>query len=102
MSITAATENRKCVDSLYVTIKLFADRKKLNILIDDYYYEYILKMAQLNGKRNLKMPKNIQKDIFCVYAQFVRREFKNYRSKNDMEYALHNGCFELYRICSIL
>jgi glycosyltransferase involved in cell wall biosynthesis len=96
----SGVKNPKCLDSLYITMKLFEDRKKLNIKIDDDYYEYIMKMAKFNASRARYMPKNIQKDAFYVYANFVKKNFGTFYSKknHDMEYALDNGCFELYKI----
>jgi glycosyltransferase involved in cell wall biosynthesis len=96
---SSGVKKPKCIDSLYITMKLFEDRKKLNIKIDDDYYEYIIRMAKLNALRVWNMPKNIQKDVFYVYANFVKKNFKLYHSKQnpDMEYALNNGYFELYK-----
>jgi glycosyltransferase involved in cell wall biosynthesis len=90
----------KCLDSLYITMKLFEDRTKLDIKTDDEYYEYILRMAKLNALRAWRMPHSIQKNVFYVYADFVKKNFKNFHSNQnrDMEYALNNGCFELYRV----
>ena len=96
--------NPRCVDSLYITMQLFEDRKAFSLEVDQDYYEYIVKMAKLHATRASQLPDEIQRAIFCVFAYFVQRQFSGWHSNlnPELDYALKNGCYMLYRLCSRL
>ena len=92
------TTKKKSIDTLYVTISLYGDRKRLGITSDQAYYEYILRMAKLIYLRTRYQPEEIKKAIFLVFSSFVNQEFHEFCSGGDadLEYAIRNKKYELY------
>ena len=70
--------NPKSIDSLWILISLFEDRKKLNIASTTDYYKYMLNMMRLGFHRTKLLPENIRKDFYYVYASFLKKEFDSY------------------------
>ena len=88
------------IETLYITLELYEDRKKYNIKIDQEYYEYILLMGTLIYTRIRYLDINIIKNVFSIYSDFVIKEFTNYKTNNKsykyLEKSLKNKDFDLY------
>ncbi len=89
----------KCVDSVWITLRLHKDRKELKIETDQKYFEYILRMVILTYYRTQFVPEQIQEDIFTLWADFICRDFNGFHTNKhqDLEYALRNRCYRLYK-----
>ena len=92
--------NNKMIETLYITLELYEDRKKYNIKTDQEYYEYILLMGTLIYARIRYLDINIIKNVFSIYSDFVIKEFTNYKTNNKsykyLEKSLKNKDFDLY------
>lgn len=84
----------KCIDSLWITIQLFQDRKKYNLDISTEYYEYVLRMVKLTQDRLINQSEDIQKSAFLVFSTFINENFKDYHAKHVMERTLEKICRE--------
>lgn len=91
-------KKKKSIDSLYITLSLYNDRRTLGIKTDQNYYEYILRMARLTYLRIRFQPKKIRQSAFIVFCDFIQEEFSEYQTKlyPDLEYALRNRNYALY------
>jgi hypothetical protein len=100
----SSSNNKKCVDSLWITMQLYEDRKKINIPDTLDYYEYLLRMAKLIAYRVSKQPEDIQRYVFIVYADFIKKVqcFGKSVANKHMEYALRNGCYKMYKLIANL
>jgi len=97
-----AARNNKCIDSLYVTLRLYDDRRILNLNNTQEYYEYILRMSRLSLRRMIRMPYKVKKAFFDIYSDFIMREFSNFNSCSYhlLEWSLKKGWYFLfYLIC---
>lgn len=74
---------QKSIDSLWVTLRLYEDRKRLGIERTQDYGRYILSMINLTYRRTHGLPENIRKAIFVVWADFLEREFKDFDCRGD-------------------
>lgn len=92
--------NNRMIESLYITMQLSEDRKKLSIKLNQDYYEYILKMATLIYSRIRYLDLDIIKNVFSIYSDFLIKEFINYKTNNKsykyLEKSLKNKDFDLY------
>lgn len=88
----------KAIDSFYINKKLFYERKKFGLKIDQEYYEYILRAVLLTYHRIAYMPDNIKKAVFVEWAYFLRHEMSEFATMyhQDLEYALNTYNYELY------
>ena len=100
----SGSNNKKSIDSLWITMQLYKDRMELQIPDSLGYYEYLLRMAKLNAYRVSKQPEDIQKSVFIVYADFIKKTkcFGKSVSNKHMEYALRNGCYKMYKLIANL
>ena len=73
----------KSVDSLWVTLRLYEDRKHLGIESTQDYGRYILSMIATTYRRTHSLPGNVRKAIFVVWADFLDREFKDFDFSGD-------------------
>ena len=91
-------KKNKCVDSLWITLQLYEDRKFFGLQKDQDYYEYILRMIRLTYKRTESVPENIRKDIFVIWKHFLETEFSGDHTEryHDLEAAVRNGNCRLY------
>lgn len=93
-------KNYRMLESLYITMSLYYDRKKMNLENTQEYYEYILKMGVLTYSRIRYLDIEIQKDFFIIYCDFIKKEFKNFKTKDknkkDLEKSLLNFDFDLF------
>lgn len=93
-------KNNRMIESLYITLQLYEDRKKFDIQLNQDYYEYILRMCILTYSRTRYLDVSIIKDIFVIYSDFIIKEFKKYRTinkdKNDLEKSLLTKDFDLF------
>lgn len=93
-------KNYRMLESLYITINLYNDRKKYDLKNTQEYYEYILKMSILIYSRIRYLDFELQKDFFSVYSNFVKDEFTNFetidKEKKDLEKSIRNLDFDLF------
>lgn len=73
---SSSAGNSKSIDSLWVSMSLFGDRKKLGINNTMDYYKYMLNMLRLGFHRTKLLPGNIRKDFYYEYAAFLSRNFE--------------------------
>lgn len=100
MSITrSGKKKKKALDSLWVTLKLYEDRKKIGLVTDQDYYEYILRMTKLSYLRTKFQPAEIIKAEFVMFSEFINQEFKEFSTEkySDLEYSLKTKRYELFR-----
>ena len=90
----------KSLDSLYITMQLFEDRKKFGLNITADYYDYILSMAVQTYSRTKKLGDEISRAIFTVYADFIEKEFSGWATEDRklacLEKALRERDFGRY------
>lgn len=84
----------KCVDSLWITMQLFEDRKKFSLSITNEYYEYILHMIVLTYNRVQYQPKSIQYAVFVSFADFINKNFTEYNAIHYKEKIIEKICRE--------
>lgn len=81
--ITRSSRGRsKSLDSLYITMQLFEDRKNFGLDITADYYDYILSMAVQTYSRTKFQSPEVQRAIFTVYADFLERNFSGWNTEN--------------------
>lgn len=83
-------KSNKSLDSLWVTFRLFDDRKALGLEKTASYFDYILRMSLLTYSRILLMPAAVKSAFLNVYSDFINREFENFHSAKypELEKAL--------------
>ena len=99
--ITKPSRSRnKSLDSLYITMQLFEDRKKYGLEITGDYYDYILSMAVQTYSRTRQQSDEVQRAIFTVYADFLDKNFREWKTENKklacLEKALRDGDYGRY------
>lgn len=89
----------KCVDSLWITLRVYRDRKKLNMETDQKFYEYLLRMVILTYYRTRLVPEKIQEDIFTLWSDLFCRDFGGFHTTRhqDLEFALRTRRYRLYK-----
>lgn len=101
-----AKNSPKCIDSLWITLRLFEDRSHYGISCTQEHYEYYLNLSRLIFQRISSMPVNIRKSVFIIYAEFLSENFNGFTSEllqnKDLELALQNTNYKLYEFCCIL
>lgn len=89
-----ATKFKKAIDTVYINLELYKDRKKLGMKKNIAYYESLLRQGFLNYQRTYKLGEDIAKAIFIVYASFVNENFSEFHTTNKrlrlLEEALKN------------
>ena len=90
----------KSLQSLYITMQLFEDRKKYGLEISGDYYDYILSMAVQTYSRTRQQSDEVQRAIFTVYADFLDKNFRGWKTENKklagLEKALREGDYGRY------
>ena len=93
---------RKSVDTVWITLALYQDRNKLGLGNTQAFYEDILDMVKLSYIRTRKMPQDIQKAVFAIYADFIKKNLSEFQTKKmenrDLERALYEGRFKKYML----
>lgn len=79
----------KSLQSLYITMQLFEDRKKYGLEITADYYDYMLAMAVQTYSRTRRQAPEVKQAIFTVYAQFLEDNFKEWNTQDK-----HLACLE--------
>lgn len=80
--------NPKSIDSLWISISLFEDRKKLGINNTADYYKYMLDMLRLGFHRTKLLPDKIRKDFYYGYATFLSSNFETQKFEFcDLDFA---------------
>ena len=92
----------KSLDSLWITLSLHEDRKKLGLENTQEYYEYILSMLVLTYRRTEQRDEETKKAIFVMWRDFLSREFAGFSSADPffrkLERAVHNGDYPAYAL----
>ena len=73
-------KSNKSLDSLWVTFRLFDDRKALGLEKTASYFDYILRMSLLTYSRILLTPAAVKSAFLTVYSDFINREFCGFHS----------------------
>ena len=93
---------KKSIDTAWITLALYQDRKKIGLENTQAYYEDILDMIKLSYIRTRKMPQDIQKAVFAIYADFIKKNLSEFQTKKtenkDLERALYEGQFKKYKL----
>ena len=92
----------KSIDSLWITLSLHEDRKKLGIENTQEYYEYILDMLVLTFRRTEQRDEETKKAIFVMWLDFLGREFEDFSSvdplSRKLERAVRHGDYPAYAL----
>ena len=92
----------KSIDSLWITLSLHEDRKKLGIQNTQEYYEYILSMLALTYRRTEQQDEETKKAIFAMWLDFLGREFEGFSAADPflrkLERAVHDGDYPAYAL----
>ncbi len=94
------SKRKKSLDSLWITLALYQDRKNLGIPTDQKYYEYLLLMVCLTYRRiEMVASEKVKQDVLIVFSDFFNRNLKGFFTKNnaDLEYAVKNNLYSLYK-----
>lgn len=99
--ITKTSRSRsKSLDSLYITLQLFEDRKKYGLELSLDYYDYILSMAVQTYSRTRLQREDVKRAIFTVYSDFLRSNFPGWKTEDRklacLEKALREGDYGKY------
>lgn len=93
---------RKSIDTVWITLALYQDRNTLGLENTQAYYEDILDMVKLSYIRTKRMPQDIQRAVFIIYADFIKKNLSKFRTKKpknrDLETALYKGQFKKYKL----
>lgn len=73
---SSSAGNPKSIDSLWISLSLFEDRRKLGIDNTVDYYKYMLNMLRLGFHRTELLPDNIRKSFYYEYAVFLNSHFE--------------------------
>ncbi len=97
----------KSIDSLYVTMQLFKDRKLLGLEKNQAYYNYILNMVILSFRRCENQSEEVKKAMFVLWRDFLQREFEGFdtdhKGRRTVQSALRNGNYPMYcAACKLL
>lgn len=102
--ITATSLRRaKSLDSLWITLKLFQERKILGLADDQEYYEYMLHMAALTYRRVRKQPERIKNAFFCLFSDFLISNFAGHTSSKEkvFEKAIKEKRYYLFKLLAL-
>lgn len=96
----------KSIDSLWILLQLYEDRKKIGIETDKEYVGYILSNMLLTYRRTKALGEDVLKNIFVVYVDFYNKNFSQFEV--DDEYlsvvaeSLKIRDFTLFKLCGNL
>lgn len=85
--------NKKRLDTLYVTLQLLSDAEKLGVPMNQEYYEKLLAQVRMNTIRTMFLDREVQEAIFSVHVDMINNKFKDFQSKTDS-----GKCIEYYMI----
>ena len=92
----------KSIDSLWITLSLHEDRKKLGLENTQEYYEYILGMLALTYRRTEQQDEETKKAIFAMWLDFLGREFAGFSAADPflrrLERAVHDRDYPAYAL----
>lgn len=72
----------KSIDTLYVTLRLLDDRKRLGISFDQRQYDMLLLQMRNNFCRISSLPEAVRRAVFVVEAQLIADRFSNWTTSN--------------------
>ena len=81
----------KSLDSLWITLSLHEDRKKLGLENTQEYYEYILSMLVLTYRRTEQRDEETKKAIFIMWCDFLGREFEGFSAADTFHRRLERA-----------
>ena len=73
---SSSAGNPKSIDSLWISISLLEDRRKLGLNDTVDYYLYMLNMLRLGFHRTELLPEKIRRDFYYEYAAFLNSNFE--------------------------
>ena len=92
----------RSLDSLWITLGLHEDRKRLGLANTREYYEYILEMLVLTYRRTEQRDEAAKKAIFVMWQDFLGREFEGFSSADPLfrrlEGAVRDGDYPAYAL----
>ena len=90
----------KSLDSLYITMRLFQDRKQIGLPLSEAYYDYLLGMAVQTYRRTQLLSAEVKRAVFTVYAAFIVKNFPDWHTEDRrlacLEKALRSGDYGSY------
>lgn len=99
-------KSRKCIDSLWITLQLFYDRKNFGLVNTQEYYDYLLKMIVTTYHRTEEMHLKYKKAIFTLFSDLIIHNFAQFQTDQylykDLEFAIKNNNFHLYELYFLL
>ena len=98
--------NPKSLDSLWITLALREDRRRLGYENDQAYYEYLLNMLLLTFRRTEALGDEAVQAVFALQRDLLLREFSDFSTGRPdcgmLERAVREGDWGRYRLfCSL-
>lgn len=96
-----AGENTKCIDTYWITEQLMKERESLCLTKDVKYLEKFLRQVVLNMKRIRKMPLKIQKIVFILSSDLMKKYISGIECPSqykELYTALKNFDFGIYQL----
>ena len=89
---SSSAGNPKSIDSLWISISLLEDRRKLGLNDTVDYYLYMLNMLRLGFHRTELLPEKIRRDFYYEYAAFLNSNFETRKfGLRDLDFANMQG-----------
>lgn len=96
----------KCIDALWIHMRLYEDRRALGMENTQSYYEYMLRMLALTYRRTARQSDEARRAVFAVFADFLSREFNGFKTRSPLygrlEKAMEARDFRRYSLFSRL
>lgn len=80
-SISRQPKNFKYLDTLYIVFRLYDDREKLSLEVDDYVYSRLINQSLFIYSRLISLGTPVLKDAFITYSSFIRNIHERYSFK---------------------
>ena len=89
---SSSAGNPKSIDSLWISISLLEDRRKLGLGDTLDYYQYMLNMLRLGFHRTELLPDRIRRDFYYEYAAFLNSNFETQKfGLSELDFANIQG-----------
>ena len=92
----------RSLDSLWITLSLYRDRRSLGLESDQEYYEYLLNMQPLSWRRAEALGDEVMLNMFTVFRDFLLTNFSSFSSSRPqyhmLEDAIRKGDYGRYRV----
>lgn len=101
ISHTGRSDSR-CLDALWIHLRMFDDRQKLGIPVDQPYYEYLLRMLVLTYHRTENLSEDAKRAVFTVWSDFFGRNLSGFGTEDkysrNLEKAVRSGDYGHYSL----